>query len=158
MPNNLQKAGAQTSKPARYGVLWHNNFYLGVVTQRNPLHSFLQHIEEEFYGNQPCLISGLNTEISTKLTLIRRPGHTVYNSSTFPQINRFYENRLSISNGAQTSTSESIQIVADCAPVVQGPFHLQRVQRSGNTGSNKFQYNQPDLCLLHPCNVHNSVA
>ncbi len=123
MSNQLQlKGGAQPSKPARYGVLWHDNFYLGVVTQRNPLHAFLNHIESEFYGSQPALIDGLNTEISTKLTIIRRPGHTVYNSSTLPEINRFYENRVSVSNATQTSTSESIQIVADCAPVAQGPF------------------------------------
>ena len=83
MPNLVQKSGAQASSQQRYGVLWHNNFYLGVVTQRNPLHSFLQHIEEEFYGSQPCLIDGLNTEISTKLTIIRRPGHTVYNPALF---------------------------------------------------------------------------
>ena len=126
MSNQLQlKGGAQPSKPARYGVLWHDNFYLeGVVTQRNPLHAFLNHIESEFYGSQPALIDGLNTEISTKLTIIRRPGHTVYNSSTLPEINRFYENRVSVSNATQTSTSESIQIVADCAPVTQGPVYL----------------------------------
>lgn len=131
MSNQLQlKGGAQPSRPVRYGILWHDNFYLGIVTQRNPLHSFVQHLESEFYGQQPSLVGGLNTEISTKLTIIRRPGHTVYNSSTFPQINRFYENRLSISNGTQTSTSESIQIVADCALATQGTstFNISSVQ------------------------------
>lgn len=120
MPNNIQKAGGQPSKPARFGVLWHNNFYLGVVTQRNPLHSFLQHIEEEFYGNQPCLIDGLNTEISTKLTIIRRPGSSVYNSITIPQaINRFYENRVSVFNASQTTTTETIQVLADTLSTVR---------------------------------------
>jgi hypothetical protein len=143
MPNNLQKVGAQPSRPARFGVLWHNNFYLGMVTQRNPLHSYLQHIEEEFYGNQPALIGGSNTEVSTKLTLIRRPGHSVYNSSTFPTINRFYENRLSIFNATQTTTTESIQIVADCAPVTQGPFTF-------NISSVQVLKIQTNFSIIHP--------
>lgn len=118
MPNLLQKSGAQPSKQPRFGVLWHNNFYLGVVTQRNPLHSFLQHIEEEFYGSQPCLIDGLNTEISTKLTIIRRPGSSVYNSNTFPSVNRFYSNRTSVYNSTQTSSTEQIQVLADTAATI----------------------------------------
>ncbi len=118
MPNELQKKGAQPAKPVRYGVLWHNNFYQGIVTQRNPLRSNLGHIEAEFYGDQPTFIDGLNTEISTKLTLIRRPGNVVYNSQTFPAINRFYENRTSIYESSQTLPTENIQIVADTASVI----------------------------------------
>jgi hypothetical protein len=143
MPNLLQKAGAQGSKPARYGVLWHNNFYLGVVTQRNPLHSFLQHIEEEWYGNQPCLISGANTEISTALSLVRRPGQTVYNSGTFPAINRFYENRTNTYNAGQTIYNENIQVVADTASSVYdctGPStDTILFNKSAGTGSTFFQ-------------------
>jgi hypothetical protein len=143
MPNELAKKGAQTSKPTRYAPIWHNNFYLGVCTQRNPLRSALTHLEDEFYGTQPCLIDGLNTEISTKLTLIRRPGHSVYNSSTFPTINRFYENRTAIFNAAQTITSEKIQVVADTASVVYdctGPSTSASIfNKSAGSGSAYFQ-------------------
>ena len=118
-------AGATPSKPARYGVLWNNNFYLGMVTQRNPLRSNLQHVEEEFYGSQVCLIDGLNTEISTDITLIRRPGTSSYNSPLLiappipGPITRFYENRVSIFNATQTASTESIQILADCPSSVR---------------------------------------
>jgi hypothetical protein len=115
VPNELAKKGAQPGKPARFGILWHNNFYQGIVTQRNPLRSNLGHIEAEFYGDQPTFIDGLNTEISTKLTLIRRPGTVVYNSQTFPAINRFYENRTSVYKNSQTVPLESIQVIADTA-------------------------------------------
>ena len=75
MPNELAKKGSQPSRPPKYGVLWNNSFYDGIVTQRNPLRSNAAHIEAEFYGERTeCLIDGLNTEISTKLTLVRRPG------------------------------------------------------------------------------------
>jgi hypothetical protein len=143
MPNQLQKVGAQPSKPARYGVLWHNNFYLGIVTQRNPLHSFLQHIEEEFYGSQPCLADGLNTEISTSLTLVRRPGSTVYNSQTFPAITRFYENRTTVYNATQTNLSENIQVLCDTVSAVYdctGPStKVDIFNKTAGAGSTYFQ-------------------
>jgi len=79
------------------------------------LRANLGHIEAEYYGSQPCFIDGLNTEVSTKLTLIRRPGNVIYNSQTFPAINRFYENRTSIYSNSQTVPTENIQVIADTA-------------------------------------------
>jgi hypothetical protein len=65
-------------------------------------------LEEEFYGNQnDVLYSGLNCEISSKLTLIRRPGLTVYNSQIFPPINRFYEFKPVV------NSQETIRVMAD---------------------------------------------
>jgi hypothetical protein len=143
LPNELAKKGAQPSKPSRFGVLWHNNFYQGIVTQRNPLRSNLGHIEEEFYGTQPTFIDGLNTEVSTKLTLIRRPGNVVYNSQTFPAINRFYENRTSIYSTSQTVPTENIQVVADTANEVYdatGPNTKDLLfTKSAGAGSAYFQ-------------------
>ena len=118
MPNELQKKGGSPSKPVRYACLWHNSFYQGIVTQRNPLRSNLQHIEEEFYGNQVCFIDGLNSEVSSRLTAVRRPGTSPYNSQTFPAINRFYENRTNTYNVTQTFPSENIQVIIDTASVV----------------------------------------
>lgn len=106
--NELAKKGAQPAKPTRYGVLWIDSFYDGVVTQRNPLRGNAPHIEAEFYGSRPdTALSGLNCEISPKLTLIRRPGHSVYNSQNFPGINRYYSFSPVI-NG-----SEQIKVIAD---------------------------------------------
>lgn len=101
-------------------------------------------MESEFYGQQPALIDGLNTEISTKLTIIRRPGSSVYNSSTIPQaINRFYENRVSVFNAAQTTTNETIQILADTASTVRdvtGPSTNKVVfTKAAGAGSTFFQ-------------------
>ena len=141
MPNQLAKSGGQPSKPTRYACLWHNNFYLGTATQRNPLHSFLGHIEEEFYGNQPCLIDGENCEISSKLTLIRRPGSSVYNSNTYPAINRFYSWSLFNSNTSQ------IKVIADTAskiydvtgPGSSNPTPTALFTKSAGAGSTYFQ-------------------
>lgn len=119
MSNQLQLKGAQPSKPIRYAPLWTSRFFNGVVTQRSPLRGNQGHVEEEFYGQQnDCLIDGVNGEISSRLTLIRRPGNSVYNSQTFPAINRFYENRTSVFNASQTAATENIQVIADTASVV----------------------------------------
>ena len=143
MPNELQKKGAQSSKPTRFGVLWYGNFYQGIVTQRNPLRANLGHIEEEFYGTVPCFLDGLNTEISTKLTLIRRPGNVIYNSQTFPAINRFYENRTSVYSTSQTIPTENIQVVADTASDIYdatGPSTKNLIfAKSAGAGSAYFQ-------------------
>src|SRR6202043_3409004 len=55
---------------------------------------------------------GRNAEVSSKLTMIRRPGSSVYNSNTYPSINRFFEYRLFNSN------SEIIRVLADTANAI----------------------------------------
>ena len=142
MPNELAKKGGQPSKPVRYAVLWVNSFYNGIVTQRNPLRGNAAHIEEEFYGSRlDSLLDGLNTEISTKLTLIRRPGLSVYNSNIYPAINRFYEYRL------YNSSTEQIKVIADTAAAiydVTGPGYGSSTPaplfiKSAGAGSTYFQ-------------------
>lgn len=115
MPNELAKKGAQSSRPTRYAAMWSNRFATGVWTQRSPYRDAAStRIEEEYYGARgDALIDGLNTEVSAKLTFIRRPGSSVYNSVPFPAINRFYENRTSTFNAAQTVSTENIQVIAD---------------------------------------------
>lgn len=139
----MQKKGGSPSKQTRYAVLWNNNFYQGIVTQRNPLRSNLGHIEEEYYGNQPCLIDGQNCETSTKLTLTRRPGSSVYNSATFPSVNRYYSFRKSVFNAAQTISTEYIRVIADTANAVYdatGPStQYELFAKTAGAGSTYFQ-------------------
>lgn len=121
MSNELsKKGGAQASKPTRYGILWTGRWSTGVWTQRSPLRDAAStRLEEEYYGSRgDSWIDGLNSEISARLTPIRRPGSSVYNSQSFPAITRFYENRTSVYNATQTVATESIQVLADTADVV----------------------------------------
>lgn len=111
MANSLQIKGAQPSKPVRFAPLWTGRFFSGVITQRSPLRGAITRLEESYYGSRGDeMISGLNTEISPKLTLIRRPGLGLYNSNTLPAANRFYEFR-SLADG-----KESIKVLGDFAP------------------------------------------
>jgi hypothetical protein len=89
------------------------------VTNRSPFIDNASHIESEFYGSRvDTLIDGTNVEVSSKLTMIRRPGAVVYNNQTFPTINRFFENHTSIYNSNQTIATDNIQVIADTASVI----------------------------------------
>ena len=109
MPNQLSLAGGQSAKPVRFASLWNQRFSSGIWTQRNPLRdAATTRIAEKWYGAaNDALIDGANVEISNGLTLIRRPGSSVYNSQTFPHINNFYEFRIF------DSISETIKVMAD---------------------------------------------
>lgn len=115
MSNPLTPAGAQPQKPTRFAPLWTNQFWTGLWTQRSPLRdAATPYLYSKFYGatRYESLIDGLNTEISPRLTLIRRPGNSVYNSQSFTNVTRFYDFRLN--NGTQ----ESIRVIVDTASAV----------------------------------------
>jgi len=118
LPNKMQQHGATPSKQTHFSPIWQNRFYDGIVTNRNPLSENASHVEEYYGGHGTALIDGLNTEISPRLSVIRRPGSLVYNSKTFPAIDRFYENRTTQFNSTQTSAKENIQVIADTASVI----------------------------------------
>lgn len=103
MPESpLIAAGAQIA-PINAAPLHTNRMFTGLWTQRSPLRdAATTFLLEKFYSATrfESLIGGQNTEITTRLTLARRPGSSVYNSQSFPPINRFYEFRA-FQNGAE---------------------------------------------------------
>ena len=58
-------------------------------------------------GRQDSILDGLNTEITPRLTLARRPGSSVYNRNVIAPVNRFY------SFNTFTLTDELIRVMAD---------------------------------------------
>lgn len=115
MGNALQTAGSQGTKQTHYAPLLIHKFFKGMWTQRSPLtDAGTSFLIEKFYSGTSLdgLIGGLNTEISNRLTLIRRKGMSVYNSQTFPAIQRFYEFRQVVNN------AEVIQVIADSVATV----------------------------------------
>jgi hypothetical protein len=112
MATPFQVAGADKTRPTRYAPIFTNEFFTGLWTQRNPLRdAATPYLYQKFYSasRYDSLIGGLNVELSNRLTLRRRPGHSVYNSQTFPAIQRFYEFRKF------TTTTETIQMIGDGA-------------------------------------------
>lgn len=113
MANAIQQAGG-ASEPSSFAPLHTNRIFTGLWTNRSPFSDagISSNMEKYGLGRQDSIIAGLNTELTTKLTLRRRFGTTAYNTQTFPPINRFY------SFNTFTLTDEVIHVLADTAATV----------------------------------------
>lgn len=130
MPESpLLTAGAQI-EPSSAAPLHTNEFFTGMWTQGNPLGpGAVPYLYQKFYSasRYDRLVGGKNMEVTSKLTLGRRPGHTVYNEGPFPPINRFYEFR------AFQNQAEIIHLMASCDAA---PGSVQGSVREVTAGSN----------------------
>jgi len=128
--NELQKAGA-ASKPTRYAPIHLNRFFGGLWTQRNPLRDAAStRYEEKFLGARgDALISGLNTELTNRLTLARRPGLSVFNSADIGAVYSFYPFRY------YNGTQEVIKVMADTASTVYDATTTNTTVYTKSTGA-----------------------
>jgi hypothetical protein len=113
MANPIQQAGG-ASEPTSFAPLHTNRIFTGLWSNRSLLRDAAVSGDAEQYGfgRQDSILGGQNSEISTRLTLLRRPGSSVYNSQTFPQITRFY------SFNTFTLTDEVIRVLVDTSSTV----------------------------------------
>lgn len=109
MPSEIQLTGAQSSKPVRFTPVFTERWVSGLWTQRSPLRDAASTRQEaRYYGTRnDGFIDGQNVEVSNRLTIVRRPGLSVYNSDTFETVNAFYEFRLFNTN------IEQIKVMTD---------------------------------------------
>lgn len=93
----------------RFTPLWTSRFFTGLYTNRNPLRDAgTTRNEEKYYGARgDGFLAGINVELSQRLTPIRRPGTSIYNSANFGEINSFYEFRLF------STITEDIKVMVD---------------------------------------------
>lgn len=87
MAGPLQQAGA-VSEPSEYATLAMDRQMTGLWTQRSLLRDAdVPYLQGKFYGasRYDSLCDGLNREISARLTSIRRPGSSVWNSAVQAQ-------------------------------------------------------------------------
>src|ERR1700679_2516644 len=96
MGNNLSLAGGQPQKQTRFAPIFTSRFFSGLWTNRSPLRdATTSRIVEKFYGQAgDALIGGTNVELSTKLTMTRRPGMSVFDSNPWLAPDRIYEFKL----------------------------------------------------------------
>lgn len=109
-PNLIQSVGGQGQKATHWVSLFTSRFFNGLVTNRSLLRGPLGSIYTDFYhlGTTDVLCDGLNTELSTRLTMIRRPGNPKWSSATsgfaFDTFYSFHESTgtiLTIGDGAE---------------------------------------------------------
>lgn len=140
MANQFQINGGSPAKPTRYTGLWNASWTSGLYTNRSPFREGPVTRQEARYigARNDCFWDGSNIEISQKLTPIRRPGNSQYNTSTFSSINAFYEFRLFNTN------TETIKVMADTAATLYdatGPSSKIAVwSKSAGSGQTYMQY------------------
>jgi hypothetical protein len=105
-------SGASSPKPTRFAPIWTDTFFSGLVTQRNPLRGNQSHLVQRYYPTYDALIDGSNVEISNRLTPIRRPGNSVYNSATWTNVDAFYNFNLFNAN------TEQIKVIVDTSTAI----------------------------------------
>ena len=116
MANALLAAGAVPKGQTHWAPIFSNEFFSGLWTNRNPLRDpATPFIYGKFYSasRYEALWDGLNTEVSPRLTLIRAPGHSVFNANTFPFLNDFYSYQVDGVN-----RPNFVRLVADSADYV----------------------------------------
>jgi len=138
--NQFQLNGGSPAKQTRYTGLWNASWTSGLYTNRSPLREGPVTRQEARYigARNDCFWDGSNIEISQKLTPIRRPGNSQYNTSTFSAIDAFYEFRLFNTN------TETIKVMADTASTLYdatGPSSKIAVwSKSAGAGQTYMQY------------------
>jgi hypothetical protein len=93
MPGPFDAAGVE-KQPTAFGALGMGARQMtGEWTQRSPYRdAAVPYLYSKFYSASrfDSIIDGINREISMRLTDVRRPGSSVYNTNTFPQVLSFY--------------------------------------------------------------------
>jgi Ice-binding-like len=98
MPNALAINGAQAEKPTKATPLYVGRIFSGLWTNRSPLRDAnTSRVQEKYYGpSGDAMIAGANVEVTTRLTLARRPGNPIYDAvNQYTDILSFDEFRYS---------------------------------------------------------------
>lgn len=144
MPGLFQISGAQSGKQTRFAPIWTGEFATGLFTNRSPFRDGLSpRILAKYYGaNSDAMTEdSLNVEISTRLTPVRRPGLSVYNTQTFDSPNSFYEFRQFKSQNSETT--ELIKVMVDTDDTIfdgTGPSNKINIwNKATGSGQSYFQ-------------------
>ena len=113
MANPFAQAGA-SADPSRYAPLYTNRFFTGYWTNRSLLRdAATSYLNEKYTGGRfDSVLAGFDMELSSRMTWWKRPGHTVYNSQSFPPIWSYYAFRVVIDG--QTS----VRLIVDTSTAV----------------------------------------
>jgi hypothetical protein len=111
--NPLEQAGAAPKGPSNFAPIPTDRFFTGIWTNRSPLRdAAVPYLYGKFYGasRYESLWDGQNTEISPSLTLIRAPGHSVFNYNDWEPILDFHSFKIPGAN-----RPDRIIVLADTA-------------------------------------------
>lgn len=139
MPDGLQAVGAQKD-PSRSAPLNMSTYISGLITQQNPMAGgAVPYIQQKFYSatRYDRLLGGKNCELSVRLSIVRAPGSSRYNSAAFSRPNRACSFKPFI-NGV-----EDVHVMLDTPGAVYdgtGPNRQLNIwNKSAGAGKTQFQ-------------------
>lgn len=102
--NAFQHSGGNAGRQTRYAPLWTAEYFTGLYSNRSVFHDGSSRIEGLYLGPRGDALTSesLNVEVSSRLTLIRRPGLSVWNSQTWNAPDAFYEFRRFLTTEVST--------------------------------------------------------
>lgn len=136
MQNLIQAEGGHAQKETRFVSLFTSRFLTGYYSNRSLLRSPLQSLYSDFYhiGATDTLCDGLNSELSVRQTMLRRPGNPLYSTGTTAgAIDSFYSFQ---------HFDGSIQVIADSSADVEvvAPTSITSIfTKSTGAGQGYFQ-------------------
>lgn len=111
MSNQIGVNGGQPQKQTRFAPIYTGRWSSGLYTNRSPLRDAnTTRLQEKYYGpSGDALIGGINTEITNRLTLGRRPGNPVFGVNDYTAVDNFQSFRLF------DTSNEQIDVMIDQA-------------------------------------------
>jgi hypothetical protein len=84
-PGLFEKFGSQSQKQSPYAPIFIESWFEGIFSNRNSLVGAGNSVEKLFYnGKNGSILSGLNTEISVRNSIIRRYGTSAFSTFSYP--------------------------------------------------------------------------
>ncbi len=147
----MQQAGA-TVEPSEYTTLAQDEQFTGAWSQRSPLRdAAVPWLYRKFYSASrfDSIIDGVNREISMRLTDVRRPGSSIFNSSSWGQILGYYSFKYLQNN------VEVVRLIVDTTTAVYdgtpasvgGPGKQLLWTKSAGAGATRFLGVGPTLYM-----------
>lgn len=127
MANQFEVAGSQNpEKPHKVVPLATTKIFTGYWPNSAPYRdAAVPFLYEKFYGasRNDKIADGHNVEVSPQMTLIRRPGTTIWNSNTFFNVTGFYSFRP-FEAGVGEQTLVMVDTTADSANSITGFVYI----------------------------------
>lgn len=141
MTSLLEQAGAQPRNPSRgrpiYAV---PRFETGLFTNRNPLHDPSGFMVSKFYGGySDTLFDGSNMEISNQLTLVRRPGLSVWSSIPIPEPPLWFYDWRTLDCGVKVVVDTAVGTYLQTSTLFPSSGQIQIFTKSVGAGQGYYQ-------------------
>lgn len=141
--NQFEVLGSNADKPRKAVPLATTQIFTGYWPNSAPYRdAAVAYLYAKFYqaGRNDKIAAGLNTEVSPRMTLCRRPGLTVWNSNSFTDVTGFYSFRpFQSGNGEQTYVIVDTTTAVYIGGINTGTTKILLYTKASGAGTSRFK-------------------